>query len=268
MAGYAVAPAAAHHLSTLLYTTVGTWFCIASANSINQFLETPYDAQMSRTQNRVLVRHAASPIHGFSFGIVSGIIGTTILYTLVNPITGILGCANIVLYTMAYTPMKRTSIANTWVGAVVGAIPPMMGWTAVTGSLMHPAPWLLGAVLFSWQFPHFNALSWNLRSDYAKAGYVMTSVVNPMLNARAALRYSLLMFPISFIAPWIGLTSYWFALNSLILNSWMSLAAFRFWRNSNEKTARALFFSTLIHLPVFMALLMIHKINNDEKEET
>ncbi|CAG8577308.1 16678_t:CDS:1, partial [Funneliformis mosseae] len=259
MCGYAMAPMATD-LTCLFATTAGTGLCIASANTFNQLMESSYDAQMSRTRNRVLVRKVISPLHATSFGTITGITGVGILSTMVNPLTAILGLSNILLYTCIYTPMKRVSIVNTWVGSVVGAIPPMMGWAACTNSLDLGA-WILGSILYAWQFPHFNALAWNMRNDYAKAGYRMMVVKNPSLNSRVSLRYSLLLFPLSYIIPYIGMTSWWFALDSTIINSGLLWGAFRFWRNSNDKTARDLFFGSLVHLPVILALMMAHKKN-------
>ncbi|TPX44807.1 hypothetical protein SeMB42_g03484 [Synchytrium endobioticum] len=265
MAGYALAPcASASILSSLAYTTVGTALCISSANALNQWIEAPYDAQMARTRNRPLVTHALSPLHAFTFGVVAGVSGTAMLCATVNPLTAVLGGANIILYTCVYTPMKRTSMANTWVGAIVGAIPPMMGWVACTNSL-DPGAWLLAALLYAWQFPHFNSLAWNLRPDYSKAGYRMAAVIDPALNARVALRYSLLLFPIAYLAPAVGMTTWWFVYDSTLINTMLAVAAYRFWRHSSDKTARELFFGSLVHLPVFLALLMLHK-NESEHE--
>ncbi|KAJ1342959.1 protoheme IX farnesyltransferase [Batrachochytrium salamandrivorans] len=119
MAGYAMAPGAASVVS-LLCTTGGTALCIASANALNQWTEAPYDAQMSRTRTRILVRHGMSPQHAFVAAVTAGVAGTAILAVTVNPITAVLGAANILLYTCIYTPMKRSSIANTWAGSVAG----------------------------------------------------------------------------------------------------------------------------------------------------
>lgn len=229
MCGYAMAPGAAA-VSTLLYTTAGTMLCISSANAINQWIEVPYDAQMLRTRNRVLGRRQLSPIHAFSFGVVTGITGVGILGTMVNPLTAALGAANLLLYTCIYTPMKRASIANTWVGAVVGAIPPMMGWAAVTGGL-EPGAWVLGGLLYAWQFPHFNSLAWNLRADYSKAGYRMAAVTDPGLNGRVSLRYSLAMVPLCLSIPYLDMTSWWFAVDSTVLNVGLIYGAYKFWRN-------------------------------------
>ncbi|KAI9473606.1 MAG: protoheme IX farnesyltransferase [Benjaminiella poitrasii] len=257
MAGYAIAPGEST-VATLLATTVGTALCIGSANAINQWIETPYDAQMLRTRNRVLGRRSLSQFHAFSFGTLTGVAGVSLLATCVNPLTAVLGATNIGLYTCLYTPMKRTSIANTWVGAVVGAIPPMMGYTAVTNGLDAGA-WVLGGLLYAWQFPHFNALAWNLRADYSKAGYRMMAVTDPKLNARVALRYSLAMFPLCLAVPYLDLTSWWFAVDSSVINGVLAWGSYKFWRNSNDKTGRQLFFGSVIHLPVLLALLMIHK---------
>ncbi|KAI8802999.1 UbiA prenyltransferase family-domain-containing protein [Cladochytrium replicatum] len=268
MAGYAMAPGAAN-LVALFWTTAGTGLCVMSANAINQWIEHPYDAQMARTRNRPMVRHALSPLHAFVAGTSAGVIGTGILAAFVNPITAALGFSNIILYTMVYTPLKRTSISNTWAGAVVGAIPPMMGWAACTGAL-DPGAWVLAAFLYAWQFPHFNALSWNLRADYSKAGYRMASVVDPALNARVSLRYSLAMYGLAYAAPYLGMTSWWFALDFSILNTALTWYAYKFWRSSNDQSARQLFFVTLLQLPIGLALLMIHKfgvVDSKEDEE-
>lgn len=164
---------------------------------------------------------------------------------------------------MAYTPLKRFTIINTWIGAIVGAIPPMMGWTAATASL-DPGMWLLGGVLFSWQFPHFNSLAWNLKNDYARAGYMMMSVINPGLNARVSLRYSLLLFPISLLAPYLGITTWNFFTVSSLINGYMAVKAYKFWKDSNDSSARQLFFASLVHLPLYLCLMMVFKRKEEQ----
>ncbi|KAG0261264.1 Protoheme IX farnesyltransferase, mitochondrial [Mortierella polycephala] len=261
MSGYAMTTAAAS-LPTLFSLTVGTALCITSANAYNQFVEPPYDAQMSRTRNRILVRKAVSPLHAWSFATATGLAGVGLLAAAVNPLTAALGAANLVLYAGVYTPMKRMSIVNTWVGAIVGAIPPMMGWAACTNSL-DPEAWLLGALLFAWQFPHFNSLAWNLRADYSKAGYRMMAVTDPKLNARVSLRYSLALIPLVTLAPYLDMTSWWFAIDGNIVNAVMLAGAANFWRKRDDKSARQLFFGSLIYLPVVLGLMMFHKKGKD-----
>ncbi len=168
-AGYGLAPGV-FDPAKFAIATLGTALVSSSANSVNQFLEVPFDAQMNRTRNRVLVRGLLTPKHAVGFAVATGASGIGLLYAAINPLTAGLAAFNLFLYTSVYTPMKRISIANTWVGSVVGAIPPLMGWTACTGSLDAGCV-ILAGILYAWQFPHFNSLSWNLRPDYSKAGY-------------------------------------------------------------------------------------------------
>lgn len=191
-AGYVMAPDP-FAIATFASLCVGTSAMSASANSINQYFEVPYDSQMKRTQSRVLVRSELSPLHAAMFGLGSSMTGFIVLFTGCNLLTAGLGLANAAIYTLIYTPMKRHSIYNTWFGSVVGAIPPLMGWSACTGSLDSGALVLAG-ILFAWQFPHFNALSWNLRPDYSQAGYRMMCVTEPGLCVRTTLRYSINKF--------------------------------------------------------------------------
>ena len=193
------------------------------------------------------------------FGLVNSTCGTLILYHAVNPLTAGLGFANIILYAGVYTPLKRISIVNTWVGSVVGSIPPLMGWAACTGSLS-AAAMVLPSILFAWQFAHFNALSWGLRGDYSRAGYRMMAVTDPGLCKRVALRYSLATVPIcSLLAPYSGLTSWVFALDSLPVNLCLVFLAWRFYRDSDYKSARKLFRYSLLHLPLLLMLVLINK---------
>ncbi len=193
-----------------------------------------------------------------AFGTVTGVGGVLLLWHLVNPLTSCLGLTNLLLYTCAYTPLKRVSIINTWVGSIVGAIPPLMGWAACMGTL-DSGVLILAGILYAWQFPHFNALSWGLRGDYSRAGYKMMSVSHPDLCKRVALRYSIAMVPICTLAPMCNLTTWLFALDSLPVNLWLVYLAWKFHQNSDYKSSRKLFHYTLFHLPLLMALVLINK---------
>ena len=278
----------------LLSTAVGTALCASSANTLNQLQEVPYDSQMTRTRMRPLVRRAISPLHATGFAVVTGICGPAILWTMVNPMTAILGAANIALYAGLYTWLKRKHVVNTWVGAVVGAVPPLMGWTACGGHIFpssnHPfefflpqflssmpavpidlslidnplSPFAFCMFLFSWQFPHFNAISYLVRGSYAQAGFQMLSVLSPSHNALVALRHAILLIPIcSILFPLSGLTTWTFALTSLVPNAICTQAAWNFWRGGAEKEARIVFQHSLWYLPVVMALMMVHKQGMD-----
>ncbi|XP_072311676.1 protoheme IX farnesyltransferase, mitochondrial [Eucyclogobius newberryi] len=263
-AGYAMAPVPFDPL-IFFVATLGTGLASCTANSINQYFEVPFDSNMNRTKNRPLVRGQISPLHAVSFAVACGVPAVTLLTLAVNPLTGFLGALNIFLYTCCYTPLKRHSISNTWVGAVVGAIPPVMGWTAATGALDLGAL-LLGAFLFSWQFPHFNALSWNLREDYSRGGYRMMSVTHPAMCKRVALRHSVGLVGLSAVAPVVDLTTWTFPLISLPINLYISFLAFRFYRRGDRNSARKLFFCSLWHLPMLLLLALTCKKPRREQD--
>lgn len=257
LAGYAMAPGQVDW-KVFAVAAIGTGLTSCAANSFNQFFEAPYDAQMVRTRNRVLVRGMVSPLHVVTFGTVCATLGIASLALYVNWLTATLGALNLFLYTLVYTPMKRYSILNTWLGSVVGAIPPAMGWAACTGAL-EPGALLMGGVLFAWQFPHFNALSWNLRADYSKAGYRMMSVTDPGLCRRTALRYSVAMVALCTLAPVVDLTTWTFAVDSLPVNAVLVYLSWRFYKDADSASARRLFRFSLIHLPALMMLMLVSK---------
>ncbi|KAI9825907.1 MAG: Protoheme IX farnesyltransferase, mitochondrial [Thelocarpon impressellum] len=259
---------------TLLFLTTGTALVTASANTLNMLIEPAHDAKMSRTRNRPLVRKLISPRGALGFAVLTGAFGLGALYYGVNPTVAFLGGLNIALYAGVYTPLKRVSVINTWVGAVVGGVPPLMGWAAAAGqsasgsggwqellfSEGSAGGWLLAGLLFAWQFPHFNALSWAIRDDYRAAGHRMLCWVNPRQNGRVALRYSLLCFPVCAGLWWAGVTDAGFLVTSSVANGWLVREAWRFYRREGHGgTARGLFWASVWHLPVVMVLAMAHK---------
>lgn len=258
---------------TLLFLTSGTALCSASANAFNMLMEPKYDAQMVRTRNRPLVRKLISPRSAIVFAVACGVFGTGALYYGVNPTTAFLGATNIVIYAGVYTPLKRMSVLNTWVGAIVGGIPPLMGWTAAASQYAHDGTWeellfgegsaggwLCAGLLFAWQFPHFNSLSWSIREEYKSAGYRMLAWVNPAQNGRVALRYAILMFPVCIGLSYCGVTDWSFVVTSSAINGWMAVKAWHFYKAEGQKgTARGLFWASVWHLPIVMVLAMAQK---------
>ncbi|KAK5126740.1 hypothetical protein LTR85_009674 [Meristemomyces frigidus] len=269
---------------TLLFLTSGTFLAIASANTLNMLFEPAYDAKMKRTRNRPLVKGLVSKRAALVFAIGTGILGTALLWEGVNPTTAILGATNIALYAFAYTPLKRIHPVNTWVGALVGAIPPLMGWCAAAsqysttnasisdfGSILAESKellfteqaiggWLIAALLFAWQFPHFFALSHAVRFEYAGAGYKMLTSTNTPMAARVSLRYSLAMFPICGGLSYYQITDPSFLVTSSVINGWMLREAIRFWRyNAERGSARALFWASVWQLPIVLVLAMVQK---------
>ncbi|PYH47358.1 protoheme IX farnesyltransferase [Aspergillus saccharolyticus JOP 1030-1] len=253
---------------TFLYLTVGTFLSSCCANTINMYLEPKYDALMSRTRNRPLVRGLVSRRGAVLFALATAVSGLGLLYFGTNPTVTALSAGNIILYGFIYTPLKRIHVINTWVGAIVGGIPPLMGWVAAAGQTATTGHdtwrdmlfsedsiggWLLGGILFAWQFPHFNALSHTIREEYKRAGYKMLCWKNPAMNARVALRYSVLMFPISIGLWWVGVVGHGFLVSSSLANAWLVKEAYRFWKfQGGQGSARGLFWASIWQLPVLL----------------
>ncbi|KAL5965269.1 Protoheme IX farnesyltransferase mitochondrial [Taenia solium] len=255
----------AHPATSLLALGVGTMLTSASANSINQIMEVQYDGLMKRTRMRPLVRKLIGPVGASVFASTTAALGLSILYVGTNSLVASMAAGNLLLYTCVYTPLKRVSQVNTWVGSLVGAIPPLMGWAAATGSL-HTGSLVLACLLYAWQFPHFMSLSWLARREYAQAGYVMTANVTPQRARAAALRHSLLASLICFLGAGgesAGQVSWCGGLVAAPFNAMLVYYAVRFYSTPLENAgavcsaARGLFRVSLLHLPAVMTVLLV-----------
>eukprot|EP00168_Porphyra_purpurea_P008809 TRINITY_DN2130_c0_g1_i13.p2 TRINITY_DN2130_c0_g1~~TRINITY_DN2130_c0_g1_i13.p2 ORF type:complete len:373 (+),score=106.60 TRINITY_DN2130_c0_g1_i13:180-1298(+) len=208
-------PAAA---ATAGWTTAGTFLTALSANTLNQMYEIRSDALMGRTRARPLPAGRLSLMHAGLFAAATAGTGLGILKAKTNDTAAALGAANIALYAGVYTPLKPISVANTWVGAVVGAIPPLLGWAAASGGDLSPTTeagaYHLGAALFLWQIPHFHALAVMARADYAAARLRMLAVSNPQANARWARLTAAALVPFGAGLAYEDVTSGWFGLEA------------------------------------------------------
>jgi heme o synthase len=254
---------------------VGTALCSSSAAAWNQILEVDRDARMKRTQQRPLVRNTLTTTQAQTAATLWGASGVGLLYIGTDPVTAALGASNIALYAGLYTYLKPRSIYNTWVGAVVGAIPPVMGWTAATGgSVMDVEAILLGVTLFTWQMPHFFALSFMHRQDYARGGFAMVPVLEMPTGdysrtASLITRYAAYLATIPMLATAAGVTSSMFALEGLALNAYALHVAHKFSKERTNANARKVFLTSLWYLPSFMMLFLLHsKVwDTDENKE-
>ena len=260
---------------TLAYLSAGTFLSCACANALNMLFEPKYDALMARTRNRPLVRKLVSIRSAYGFAIACGMSGLALLYLGTNPTVAGLSALNIFLYAGVYTPMKRISAVNTWVGALVGGIPPLMGWAAAAGQVATSehhswtdllfsgeaiGGWLMAALLFAWQFPHFNSLSHQIRDDYKKAGHKMLCWTNPARNGRVAVRYSLMMFPVCAGLWWTGYVNGGFMVVSTACNIWMTREAVKFWKRGGAGgSARGLFWASVWQLPLVLIGALVFK---------
>jgi protoheme IX farnesyltransferase len=242
----------------LFWTILGTGLAAAGASTLNQLLEIRRDAMMRRTCGRPLPARQVSLFQAMAFALATSAVGVGILNELVNPLTAVLGLANIVIYALIYTPLKvRTSLC-TLVGAICGALPPIMGWTGAAGDVSVGAL-LLGTILFLWQIPHFLALVWICRDDYAKAGFRMLPLIDPRghLTCLMIVLYSLALLPLGLAMTFAGLAGYLFGAISLLLGLGLFLLAVELRRVKTPQNARRVFLASLVYLPLLMLLLLV-----------
>eukprot|EP00736_Rhodelphis_marinus_P007897 Rmarinus@m.26014 len=260
MAGYAIAPSDDDwSWGALAGVSVGTGLTAASANTLNQVIEVDRDKRMPRTRLRPLPCGVVTPRHAVGFAAATALAGGVLLQATTNSATTGLGLANIALYAAVYTPMKVMHHLNTWMGAVVGAIPPLMGWSARTGGSLDERALLPAALLYFWQIPHFMALSWKYRFDYARGGYQMLAVTNVGKATQAAVNNSAFLVPLGALAAMSGVTDWWFAGENAVLSGGYLACALAFRRNPTHVTSGWLFKASLVHLPLSLSLMCYHK---------
>ncbi|MFS8023010.1 putative UbiA prenyltransferase family [Helianthus anomalus] len=266
-AGYVLGSGSAVDLVGLGYTCMGTMMVAASASTLNQVFEVKNDAMMNRTRRRPLPSGRITIPHAVTWASSVGLAGTALLASKANLLTAGLGASNLFLYAFVYTPLKQIHPVNTWVGAVVGAIPPLMGWAAASGQISSLNGWILPAALYFWQLPHFMALAYLCRDDYVTGGFKMLSFADPSgrRTALVALRNCIYLIPLGYLAYDWGITSGWFCLESTLLALAISGTAVSFLLNRTKATARRMFHASLLYLPVFMSGLMFHRVYNDDQ---
>jgi len=242
----------------LFHTLCGTFLAAAGAAALNQVFEADYDLRMRRTRNRPIPAQRLSRDEGLIIGLLACVVGVIYLSLATNLLAGLLTALTVGTYLFAYTPLKRVTTLNTIVGAIPGALPPMIGWAAARGQVDFEA-WILFAIMFLWQMPHFLAIAWLYRKDYRDAGFVMLSGSDPdcRLTGRLALFYTMALVSVSLLPFVLRLTSFWYALVALICGIGFFLAAFSFALAGTEKTARRLFLVSIIYLPLTLGALVL-----------
>ena len=241
-------------------TLVGTGFAAASAAILNQVLEHVRDARMHRTRKRPVASGRLSRTVTFIAGVVTGYAGFALLVATVNNLAGGLALLNIVVYVAIYTPLKPRSTLNTLLGAVCGAIPPMIGWSAATGGLETGA-WIVGALLFVWQLPHFFALAWLYREDYRRGGHKMLPVLDAdgRLTGQVMTSTAALLVPIGLFVTLFGVAGWWSAAASVVFGAGFTFRCFQFWRRPDDVTARAAFLTSLAYLPLVLGVMVLDR---------
>ena len=246
-------------------TILGIAVVTAGSSALNQVLERRTDALMSRTAGRPMAAGRFSFAHGLLLGLSAVALGSAFLVVTTNPVTGMLTLLTAVGYVAIYTPLKRMSMVATFVGAFPGALPPLIGWTAARGTIEWGAVALF-AILFVWQFPHFEAIGWLYRDDYARAGIRVTAVASPGGRATAAqaLFYAVLMLPVSLCPVWLGLTGRLYGAVALLLSTGYFIYTLRFTRITRDlaparsrQIARDLLKCSVIYLPLLLGAMML-----------
>eukprot|EP00741_Cyanophora_paradoxa_P015649 tig00020903_g15106.t1 len=264
-AGFVMGSGGIMDWGTFACTAAGTALASASANTINQCLERNLDALMKRTKDRPLPSGRISLGPAVAFAASTGISSFLLLHSTVNPLAATLALSNIFLYGFIYTPLKQKTIANTWIGAVVGAIPPLIGWAGATGTVSIEAA-ILGALLFSWQMPHFMSLAWLSRKDYSAGGYKMMPSTNEKGAAAVALRHSVYLLAINAAAVYYSMATLPFLAESTLLNAAMIFFSYKFWRNPDHASALNLFKLSLVYLPILLGFMILHKPASETEE--
>jgi len=256
--GYFLGARGTHSWLLLLVTLLGVGCSAGGSAVLNNYLERDVDSKMSRTRHRALPAGLVEPAHALAFGVCLVLAGSLTLVRWVNLLTGFLVLLAAFLYVLVYTPMKRWSWINTTLGAIPGAIPPLCGWAAASGRLDVGA-WVLFAILFAWQHPHFYSIAWMFKDDYRAAGLKMLPVVDPdgVSTFRQTVAYSVALIGASLLPTVIGMTGQFYFYGALLIGLTMLGAAVCFARQHGAADARRLLRASILYLPLLLLLIAL-----------
>ncbi len=257
--GYAVGGGSSLSAWRFLLFMAGTALLCGGASALNQYLEQDADARMERTRGRPLPSGRLSPGDALAFGVAISVAGLALLGA-VNLLTLLIGAASLASYVLAYTPLKRVTSLCTVVGAVPGALPPLMGWAAARGSL-GPAGWGLFGILFLWQLPHFLAIGWLYREDYARGGFPMLAVTDRdgSSTGRQAVLYATALLPVTLLAGLLAAAGKGYLWGALALGIAFLACAIAFGWNRSAGSARRLFLASVLYLPLLLGLMVFDR---------
>jgi heme o synthase len=243
-----------------VHTLLGTVFVASGAGTLNQLIELRYDAQMRRTARRPLVSGRIVPSHALWFGVSLSVLGVVYLAASTNALAAVLAALTLLSYLFLYTPLKRITPLCTLIGAFPGAAPPLIGWAAASGHL-DAAAWILFAIVFFWQFPHFMSIAWMYREDYARAGYLVlpASDLKDRFVAWQSLLPALALFVVAIVPALRGQTGLVYLAGALVLGGAFLYYSARFALQRSVASARQLLFASILYLPVLFALLVLDK---------
>ena len=245
----------------MIHVIVATMMIAAGTATLNHYIERESDRYMRRTASRPLPTGVLTPAEALRFGIILSLAGAVDLYLTAGFWPCFLGVFTCLSYLLAYTPLKKHTVWATFIGAIPGAIPPMIGWTAATGKLDAGA-WLLFGILFVWQFPHFHAIAWMYREDYARAGILMLPVVDKegKRTFRQIILYAAALVAVSLLPAIMGFAGVLYFFGALVTCT--GLVQVCLWANHAKTNTRAkwLMHATVLHIPILLGLMMYDKL--------
>ncbi len=261
LAGYVMGGGEISNAARVIFTVVGTGLVAGGASAFNQVIERGPDALMRRTHLRPVPDGRLQPGESLVFAAAASALGLLILAAGVNVLSAAVALTTLLTYVLLYTPLKRRTSFATVVGAIPGALPPVIGWAAARGALS-PGAWVLFGIVFLWQLPHFLAIAWIYRDDYARAGFPMLPVVEPdgRSTARQATFYCAALLPVSMTPTLIGLTSTTYFVTAFLLGLLFLGLTLKFARTRTVPDARRLFFGSIIYLPILWALMIAGRV--------
>lgn len=228
--------------------------------TLNQYWERDLDPLMKRTATRPLPTGRVTPTEALVFGVLQCVVAELYLFLLVNPLTAFLGLIVIIGYVLVYTPLKTRTSVSTAIGAIPGALPPLMGWTAVANDITLAA-WALFAMQFLWQFPHFLAIAWMYREEYAKAGILMLPVVEPAgkITMRQIVMFTIMLVPVSLAPFFFGISGPIFLTAAIVLGILFLIASIQAARAKTNEKAKRLLLASVIYLPLLFIFMVADK---------
>jgi protoheme IX farnesyltransferase len=261
LAGYAMAGGDTSQVFRLLCTVFGTALVAGGASAYNQILERRADALMQRTRLRPLPDGRLQVGEALLFATALSSFGLATLAVAVNGLSALVALATLLSYVVVYTPLKRVTSFSTVIGAIPGALPPVIGWAAAREELSRGA-WLLFGIVFLWQLPHFLSIAWMFREDYARAGFPMLPVLEPdgRSTGRQAIIYSAALVPLSLTPTLIGLTGRAYFIGAFALAAIFMTLVVKFALSRSRSDARRLFFGSIIYLPLLWILMIANRV--------
>ena len=258
-AGFALASPGAVDYLALFRALLGIALLSSGIASLNQYAERDLDGLMRRTASRPLPAGKLAPWEALAFGAGITILAEIYLLAVVNPLSALLGLTVVAGYVFAYTPLKTRTTLSTMVGAFPGAVPPLIGWTAARGSLSLEG-WILFAILFLWQFPHFLAIAWMYREDYSRAGILMLPVVEPdgRVTAQQIVVYTLMLLPVSLLPAVMGMTGRVYFVGAIVLGLLFLYSSLRAAFSMSRQRARSLLLASVLYLPLLFILMVLN----------